>query len=246
MTLEHRHPHPLMSFRERRAPVTADDVRRFRDGLLADSVVVAKADAGARELSPVAIGPEEGEALLAWVRKERAHRTLESGLGFAMSTPYICEGLLANGGDGLHRRRRPLSVRQSADALHHVRGVGLQVLEEAGVHDVVEFYAEESQIILQRLLAEGRQFDLAFIDGNHRFEGVFLDLIYAGQLLREGSVIFVDDVQIPGPKHAVQFSVANLGWVIEDEGREGVHEWAVVRTSSNDAFLRPYTEFVDF
>lgn len=117
-----------MSFRERRAPVAANDVRRFRDGLLADGVVVAKADAGARELSPVAIGPEEGEALLAWVRKERAHRTLESGLGFAMSTLYICEGLLANGGDGLHVAADPYQfVSLPLHSTTYAR-VGLQVL----------------------------------------------------------------------------------------------------------------------
>jgi predicted O-methyltransferase YrrM len=72
---------------------------------------------------------------------------------------------------------------------------------------------------------------LAFIDGNHRFEGVFLDLVYAGRLLKEGGIVFVDDVQFPGPEHAVRFCVANLGWTIEDEGREGEHEWAVVRTA---------------
>lgn len=45
------------------------------------------------------------------------------------------------------------------------------------VRDLVEFHAEESQIVLPRLLAEARRFDLAFVDGNHRFEGVFLDLM---------------------------------------------------------------------
>jgi hypothetical protein len=33
------------------------------------------------------------------------------------------------------------------------------------VRDLVDFHAEESQIVLPRLLAEGRRFDLAFIDG---------------------------------------------------------------------------------
>ncbi len=37
--------------------------------------------------------------------------------------------------------------------------------------------------MLPRLLAEGRGFDLAFLDGNHRFEGVFLDLVYSGRVL---------------------------------------------------------------
>jgi predicted O-methyltransferase YrrM len=125
-------------------------------------------------------------------------------------------------------------------------GVGLQILEEAGVRDRVEFYAEESQMVLPRLLAEGRRFDLAFLDGNHRFEGVFLDLIYSGRLLKEGGIVFVDDTQLPGVRRAIDFCVANLGWVTEDGGKEGVHEWLVLRTGPREAFLRPFTEFVDF
>jgi hypothetical protein len=34
------------------------------------------------------------------------------------------------------------------------------------------------------------------MDRIDRFEGVILDLIYAGRLLREGSVVFVDDHQL--------------------------------------------------
>jgi hypothetical protein len=43
-------------------------------------------------------------------------------------------------------------------------GVGLEILEEAGVSDLIEFHSEESQIVLPRLLAEDTRFDLAFID----------------------------------------------------------------------------------
>jgi predicted O-methyltransferase YrrM len=105
---------------------------------------------------------------------------------------------------------------------------GLQILEEAGVRYLVEFYAEESQIVLPRLLAEGRRFDLAFLDGNHRFEGVSLDLIYAGRLLKQGSIVFVDDTQLPGVQRAVNFCVSNLGWIIENEGEKATStgEWS--------------------
>ena len=115
------------------------------------------------------------------------------------------------------------------------------------MRDLVEFYAEESQLVFPRLLAEGRRFDLAFLDGNHRFEGVFLDLVYAGRLLEEGGIVFADDAQLPGVRRAVDFCVANLGWTVEDEGAEGdVHEWVVLRTGSPDAFMRPFWELADF
>lgn len=223
-----------------------DHLRDVRERLVEAGTVVARADGRRRDLFPVAIGRMEGRALLDRVRKEGAHRTLESGLGFAVSTLFLCEGLLSNGPGGRHVAADPYQFVEGPTRGTTYAGVGVQVLEEAGVRDLVEFYSEESQVLFPRLLADGREFDLAFIDGNHRFEAVFLDLIYSGRLLRERAVVFVDDVQLPGPAHAVRFCIANLGWTIEDQGSEGVHEWVIVRTGSRDAFIRPYNEFVNF
>jgi predicted O-methyltransferase YrrM len=221
-------------------------VREVRERLLAAGAVVARADGGRRELFPVAIGLEEGLALREWVRRERARRTLETGLGFAISTLFICEGLLKNGPDVHHVASDPYQFRSLPSHRTTYAGVGLHVLDEAGIRDVVDFYAEESQIVLPRLLAQGWSFDLVFLDGNHRFEGVFLDLVYCGRLLTEGGVVFVDDVQLPGVRR-VSFCLTNLGWVVEEEGCEGdSHEWIILRTGSPDAFLRPIDQLVDF
>jgi len=193
----------------------------------------------AAELTPVAIGPAEGAALRDWVRKERALRTLETGLGYAVSTLFICEGLLANGPDGRHLAMDPHLLRGHA-------GEGLANLEQAGVRELVEFYGEGSEIVLPRLLGEGRSFDLAFVDGNHRFEGVFVDLVYCGRLLGPGSIVFVDDTQLPAVRRAASFFVANLGWAVLDAGHEGEHEWAVLRTGPPEALHRPFDSFVEF
>lgn len=191
------------------------------------------------ELAPVAIGPVEGAALRDWVRREGARRTLETGLGYAVSTLFVCEGLLANGGDVSHVAIDPQLPNSHVDA-------GLHTLEQAGVRELVEFRAEGSEVVLPRLLAEKRSFDLTFVDGNHRFEGVFLDLVYCGRLVRPGAVVFADDMQLPAVRRATAFCVSNLGWTVEDEGREGEHEWVVLRTGSSDAFNRPYDSFVEF
>jgi predicted O-methyltransferase YrrM len=191
------------------------------------------------ELAPVAIGPEEGAALREWIRREGARRTLETGLGYAVSTLFICEGLLANGPEGRHVAIDPRLPNSHADA-------GLRTLAEAGVRELVEFYAEESQIVLPRLLADGRQFDLAFLDGNHRFEGVFLDLVYCGRLVRPGGIVCADDAQLPAVRRAVGFCLANLEWTVEDEGSEGEHEWFVLRTGPPEAYRRPFADFRDF
>jgi predicted O-methyltransferase YrrM len=191
------------------------------------------------EVRRVAIGPEEGAALREWVRREGARRTIETGLGYAVSTLFICEGLLANGPNGRHIAIDPHLPNSHVDA-------GLRTLEEAGVRELVEFHADRSEVVLPRLLAEGRRFDLAFIDGNHRFEGVFIDLVYSGRLLSPGAVVFADDMQLPAVRRATGFCISNLGWTVEDAGREDEHEWVVLRTGPPDAFVRPFDSFVDF
>jgi predicted O-methyltransferase YrrM len=196
---------------------------------------------------PVAIGPEEGAALREWVIREGATRSIEAGLGWAVSTLHICEGLQAVGPDGRHVATDPYQFQALPGHRTRYEGAGLRALEEAGVRDLVEFHEEESQVLFPQLLAEGRGFDFAFIDANHRFEGVFLDLYYCGRLLGEGRVVFLDDLQLPGVRRAVDFFLANLGWTIEEEGEErGEHEWAVLRAGSTDELLRPFTSFVDF
>jgi predicted O-methyltransferase YrrM len=196
---------------------------------------------------PVGIGPHEGTALRDAVVCADARRTLEAGLGWGLGTLFVLEGLLANGRDVQHVAADPWQRRGLEGHRTRFDGAGLAALDEAGVRELVEFYEEESQVVFPRLLSEGREFDLVFLDANHRFEGVFVDLFYAGRLRRDGGIAFVDDVQLPGVRRAVDFFVANLGWTVADGGAEGAeHEWALVRTASREAFLRPYFEFASF
>lgn len=220
-------------------------VRAVRERLVA-SGSVRGADGRSRQLFPVAIDPDEGRALRGWVLREGAQRTLETGLGFAISTLFIFEGLLENGPDGLHVAADPFQFEGLPTHQTTYVGAGLDILKEAGVRDRVEFYDQESQIVLPRLLAEGREFDLAFLDGNHRFEGIFLDLIYSGRLVKPGGVVFVDDLQILAVRRAVTFCVTNLGWKVEDEGTRESHAWCVLRTGPREVFVRPFEDFVDF
>lgn len=225
---------------------SVDRVRAVREKLVADGTVVTP-DGRILDVFPVAIGPAEGAALRDVVIEEGALRTVEIGLAFAISTLFLCEGLLANGSDGPHVAIDPYQVEPGPAGGTSYAGVGLRTLEEAGVRGLVDFRDDVSQIVLPALLHEGSSFDLAFVDGNHRFEAVFLDLAYVGRLLPEGGVVFVDDTQLPAIRRAVEFCVSNLAWEVEAAGREGgAHEWLVLRTGSRDGYDRPFTEFVDF
>lgn len=215
-------------------------VRHVIERLISEGSAVASSDGSVHSLFPTAVNAKEGEALRRWVSHEAPHNTIEIGLGYAISALFICEALLASGNMPIkHVVIDPFQKKRFSDC-------GLQALEEAGLGQVVEYHAEESQTALPRFRSEGRSFDLAFIDGDHRFDGVFLDLVYLGHLVREGGIIILDDYQLPAVERAASFFLTNLGWDIEEvSGPDRHHQWAVLRTSTFPD-TRPFGFFVDF
>ena len=215
-------------------------VRSVIERLVRDGTAVARSDGTLHSIYPVAVYAAEGEALREWVLREEATRTIEIGLGYGISALHICEGLLGNAD--------PAAQHVALDPYQATRfaGCGLQFLEEAGVAEMVEHHAEASEIALPRFLGEARSFHLAFVDGNHRFDGVFLDLVFLGRLVRAGGLVFVDDYQLPAVARAVSFCVANLDWTLEEvSAADDLHRWAVLRTSAV-ADTRPFDYYVEF
>ena len=215
-------------------------VRNVIERLVRKGTAVARSDGTLHELFPVAASAAEGEALREWVLREGATQTIEIGLGYGISALHICEGLLANSD--------PTAGHVVLDPYQATRfsNCGLQLLEEAGVSGLVEHHPEESQIALPRFLGEARSFHLAFVDGNHRFDGVFVDLFYVGRLVQPGGIVFLDDYQLPAIARAASFFLKNLGWTLEDVSAwDQFHQWAVLRTSAVPD-TRPFGHYVDF
>jgi predicted O-methyltransferase YrrM len=207
--------------------------------LARDGFVVAP-DGSRHELTPVAVPDEEGRALGEWVRREHATRTLEIGLGYAVSTLYVCAALLESGNPDVHH------VAVDPHQRSRFRNSGLDALLDAGVAGIVELVSDESQIALPSFLAQGRLFDFAFVDGDHRFDRVFLDLAFLSRLVRPGGVVFVDDHQLPAIARAVSFFRLNLAWALEDlSAPDPDHQWAVLRTS-REPDRRAFDDFVEF
>ena len=209
--------------------------------LVRDGTAVARSDGTLHDLFPVAASAAESEALRGWILREGATRTIEIGLGYGISALHVCEGLLENADEARARHVAidPYQAARFADC-------GLQFLEEAGVAGLVEHHPDESQIALPRFLDEARSFDLAFVDGNHRFDGVFLDLVYLGRLVRPGGIVFLDDYQLPAVARAASFFLTNLDWTLEEvSAADHLHQWAVLRTSTLPD-ERPFDYYVDF
>lgn len=211
-------------------------VRRVIEGLVQDGSVVARSDGTRHSVFPVAVSPAEGDSLRNWVCREGAVQTIEIGLGYGISALHICEGLLLSGNPAA--RHIVLDPNQS----WRFSDCGLQVLEDAGVRQFVEHHSEFSEIALPQFLKEGRRFDLGFVDGNHRFDGVFLDLFYLGRLVRKGGILILDDYNLPGVRRAVSFFLNNLGWMVEDT----IDDYAIVLRTAPHEDKRDFRQFVDF
>lgn len=121
--------------------------------VIEENRTVARSDGSVHEVFPVAASAAEGEALRGRVVGERATRTIEVGLGYGISALFVCEGLLMTGAPTVHHVAiDPYQRRRFA-------GCGLQLLDEAGVGDLVELHEAESQIVLPRFVSERRVFD---------------------------------------------------------------------------------------
>jgi len=205
-----------------------------------DRKIVARSDNSSNEIFPVAINATQGKALCDWIVKEEASQTIEVGLAWGLGALHICEGLLMKGGESSHHIA--LDPFQAVS----FKNCALQLLEEAGVSNLVEHLAEESQLVLPRFVTENRRFDFAFVDGSHLFDRVFLDLIYLGRLVRPEGIIFADDYQASAVAKAVSFCVNNLGWRLEETGpSDQEHQWVVLRTV-REPIPRSYPHFVNF
>jgi predicted O-methyltransferase YrrM len=157
-------------------------------------------------IMPAALPPERARFLLEVCRAQRPTATLEVGMAWGMSTLHIFQALAENGVAVPHH----VLMDPFQPSLFH--NGALRALRELGLEPNVEFYAEPSGLVLPRLVSEGRRFDFAFIDGDHRFDGVFVDFFYVDQLVEPGGVVVFDDTAWDGVYLTCQFAQTNYGY----------------------------------
>lgn len=184
--------------------------RAYREGSVPDAAGEPLA------LAPHSVDADFGAALRDLAIAEDAERTIEVGLALGMSALFLCQAVMRR--NGHHLAIDPFQERSW-------NGAGLRTLRDAGVEGFVEVIEEESQLALPRLVSEGRQFDLAFVDGDHRFEGVFLDVYYMTRLVKPGGLVILDDLWMPAVRSAVAYVEKNLAATLEPDALPGGFKW---------------------
>lgn len=202
---------------------TAEEIRAtIERAYLAKSV--RGRDGRTHDITSVSVSAERGEFLYRICRAERPRNTLEIGMAWGLSTLFM---LLSSVENAIASPRHVVMDPDQSSRFHDAARISVS---ELGLDSIVEFHPEPSGVVLPRLVAEGRQFDLAFIDGNHGFDGVFIDLYFVNQLVRPGGVIIFDDANWDGVFLASRFAEMEYGYRVLDQ----------VGASSRDAQMRAY------
>jgi predicted O-methyltransferase YrrM len=144
------------------------------------------------------ISPDQGVWIYELCRKVKPQRTLEIGLAYGFSTIFFLAAIQANG-MGMHVAMDPFEKTEE------YYGIGLQKVQELGMQRFFRFMEEKDITGIPALIREGLQFDVIFIDGNHRFDDVFLDFTLCDYVCAKNGFIILDDSWLPSISRVISF-----------------------------------------
>jgi predicted O-methyltransferase YrrM len=202
-----------------RARIRAIIEKLYHDG------IVHGDDGFSKSLYPTSVTPGRGKFLGDLLRRLRPASTLEIGMGWGLSTLHMLEAMIENGGVS-----QPHIVMDPYQEKAYHNGA-LRVIREAGAEQLIEFHPEPAEIFLPKLVEQGRQFDFAFIDGDHRYDGAFVDLVFVHKLLKPGGVVALDDTELDAVHLACRFAETNWNYTLlgghsdRDGARTGRHRY---------------------
>lgn len=199
-------------------PSTPDSIQSALDDIY-EAGALEDEHGQSRPIEPIGVTRDQGAALRDLVTSERATRTLETGFGLGLSAAHIGLGLLRAGGDD------PRHIALDPTTHGYLGDAGWTLMRRLGLDRVVDLIREESQVALPRLMSEGVRLDLAFIDGDHRFDPAFVDLYFVSRMVRPTGLIVVDDMWMPAVRAAVAFFVRNLDVALVTDAFPGAFTW---------------------
>lgn len=132
--------------------------------------------------SVISIKPSEAEELQKYIEKNNYSRCLETGLAFGRSACYM-----------LSASTQPTLT--SCDPFQEMdyNNLGLKNIKTHNLDGRHTHIKLKSEVALPELMAKNEKYDFIFIDGDHKFDGAFVDFYYAANLLEVGgSLVFHD------------------------------------------------------
>ncbi len=164
------------------------------------------ADGELHRLSEItSIAPEQGLVIYDLCLSIKPASTLEVGMAYGYSTLYFLAAAARNQ-SGFHTAIDPFQKSQ-----WHAIGL-VHATEHApqwGETCCFSWIEERSDRAATDLARAGHSFDVIFIDGNHRFDDVLVDLYLYAQTCKIAGYILLDDMRMSSVQSAASFIRAN-------------------------------------
>ena len=182
-----------------------------------------------------AISPGQGMWLYNLCREAKPRTTIEIGMAYGYSTMYFLAAIRENG-LGHHTAIDPF---QKCEKWH---GIGWRHVQSLGMNDGFRFVEEKSVSALVHLADQAETFEVIFVDGNHRFDDVFVDFTLSAELCPMGGYIILDDMWMPSIRRAAEF--IRLNRIDFKQVRTPESNIAVFRRIGEDS--RDWQHYIEF
>ncbi len=149
------------------------------------------------ELSSVPVKIVDAEFLYNFVKENKLTRTLETGFAQGRSAAHIIAA-----SNSKHLAMDPFQAEE-------FKNVGLENMKKLGMENLIEVRNEFSYETLPKLYFEGRKFDFIFIDGDHKYDGEFIDFFYSDLLLDDGGYVLFHDTWLRSTQYMIKYIQKN-------------------------------------
>lgn len=127
-----------------------------------------------------AIKSVEAKFIYDFIISKKIKRTLEIGFAYARSASHIIQATKSK-----HITIDPF--QENYDNL------GTKNIEILGLSEYLDFRNDYSHNVLPKLVSEKNKFEFIFIDGDHKYDGIFIDYYFSDLLLEKNGYILFHD-----------------------------------------------------
>ena len=135
-----------------------------------------------KKLKVLSIDKKAGNFIYNLIKKNKLKNTLEVGFGLGVSTAYIISATKSK-----HIVIDPFFKTAWNSS------IGIKNIKKLGFSRFLTHYNDYSHNILPQLVKKGLKIDFAFIDGDHKYDSVFIDYYYIDLMLKKNGFILLDD-----------------------------------------------------
>jgi len=135
-----------------------------------------------KKMRVLPVNKSGGEFIYNLIKNNNLRSTIEVGFGLGVSAAYI-----------IYATKSKHIVIDPFYKTAWNSSIGIENMKKLGFSKLLTHYNDYSHNVLPQLIKKGLKLDFAFIDGDHRYDAIFVDYYYIDLMLKERGFILFDD-----------------------------------------------------